>query len=803
MITLKKPPMGWNSWDCYGAAVNEIQVRANAEYMAKNLKEFGWEYIVVDIQWFEPNAISHEYNKNAELVMDEFGRLLPATNRFLSAQGNNGFKPLADYVHSLGLKFGIHILRGIPKQAVRMNTKIKGSNYRAAEIADFGSVCSWNGDMCGVDTSRGGAQEYYNSIFELYADWGVDFVKVDDIARPYHKTEVEAISNAIKNSGRDMVLSLSPGAAPVSEAEHLSKWANMWRMTDDFWDDWELLKKMFDYCREWFPYVGENHFPDCDMLPLGRVRLCNIKNGESTKLTQDEQKLLMSLWAIFRSPLMFGGDMTMNDEFTLSLMQNREIIEINQNSCGGREVYRKGNEIVWTANGADNTVYLAHFNIGEEEINAEFDTAFIGFCEKMNAYEIWTGERQNDVLKIKSVIPPHGVRLYKLSKPVYITGARGGGIKEYSVIADKEKKELFIPVEAGLKEIKPVLKLNNDTAYYSLSSGTWENGTVSITDADGRREEWKVISEEWGNPVLDGYYADPNIVCFGDTYYIYPTTDGGSGWNSTYFKVFSSKDLINWKDEGKILSLSDVSWSSGVYCWAPAAIEKDGKYYFYYSGEDKNSSIKHLGVAVSDSPAGPFTDKGEPLVKGGILEGQMIDPAVFIDDDGQSYIYWGNCQMYAAKLGSDMMSIEGEIKQITPPNFIEATFVIKRKGIYYFMWSNNDTGEASYEVHYGTSASPMGPINGDTVILSRNKTDDPRIKATGHHSVLNIPNTDEWYICYHRFNIPLFGDVESKNVAAGNHREVCIDKMEFDANGNIIPVTATLKGIIKSAENTR
>ena len=207
--------MGWNSWDCYGAAVNEEQVRENARYMAKNLKTYGWEYIVVDIQWYEPNAVSHEYNRNADLVMDEFGRLMPAANRFPSAAGGSGFRPLADNIHSLGLKFGIHILRGIPRQAVRRNTVVKGTDCRAAEIVDFGDVCCWNGDMCGIDMSRRGAQAYYDSIFQLYAEWGVDYVKVDDIARPYHREEVEAIAGAIENSGREMVLSLSPGAAPM------------------------------------------------------------------------------------------------------------------------------------------------------------------------------------------------------------------------------------------------------------------------------------------------------------------------------------------------------------------------------------------------------------------------------------------------------------------------------------------------------------------------------------------------------------------------------------------------------------
>ena len=411
-----KPPMGWNSWDCYGAAVNEEQVRANAEYVAENLKDYGWEYVVVDIQWYEPAAKNHWYNADAPLIMDEYGRLMPAVTRFPSATDSKGFKPLSDYVHSLGLKFGIHILRGIPKQAIRENVKIKGTDIGAAQIADFGSVCEWNGDMCGIDMAREGAQEYYNSIFELYAEWGVDFVKVDDIARPYHKSEVEAVRKAIENSGRDIVLSLSPGAAPLTEAEHLSEYANMWRMTDDFWDGWEQLKKMFDYCRDWFPYVGEGYWPDCDMLPIGVLRVCNGNGGEKTNFTEGEQKTLMSLWAMFRSPLMVGADLPKNDAFTLSLLQNKDIIEINQHTCGNREVYRKGNEIVWTANGAYHTVYLARFNIGDEEITSEFDLSFIGIGGKVNTYEIWSTKQENGVdKKITSTIPPHGVRLYKIT----------------------------------------------------------------------------------------------------------------------------------------------------------------------------------------------------------------------------------------------------------------------------------------------------------------------------------------------------------------------------------------------------
>ncbi len=412
---IKTPPMGWNSWDCYGASVTEAEVRSNAEYMAKNLKKYGWEYVVVDIQWFEPTADSADYHAGAELVMDEYSRLMPALNRFPSAADGKGFKPLGDHIHSLGLKFGIHILRGIPRQAVRRNTKILGTDRRAAEIADIGSICSWNGDMCGVDMSRDGAQSYYDSIISMYADWGVDFLKVDDIARPYHKAEIEAIAKAIEKTGREIALSLSPGEAPVGEAEHLAKHANMWRMTDDFWDGWEQLRKMFDHCREWFPYVKEGGWPDCDMLPLGRIGIRSHGGDRMTRFTRDEQKLLMSLWCIFRSPLMFGGDMTYNDEFTLSLMQNEELIKINRESHAGREVYRRGDEIVWAANGNCGVYYLAQFNVGEKELRACTDIAFLGTENPAEAFEIWSGKKANiENNTIVSDISPHGVNLYKI-----------------------------------------------------------------------------------------------------------------------------------------------------------------------------------------------------------------------------------------------------------------------------------------------------------------------------------------------------------------------------------------------------
>lgn len=287
------------------------------------------------------------------------------------------------------------------------------------------------------------------------------------------------------------------------------------------------------------------------------------------------------------------------------------------------------------------------------------------------------------------------------------------------------------------------------------------------------------------NPIIKGFYADPDIACFNGRYYVYPTTDGGVEWNSTYFKAFSSADLHEWTDEGIILDFKNVPWTGGSRAWAPAICEYKGRYYFYYSGNG------NIGVASADSPTGVFVDKGEPLVAEGDFDGVMIDPDVFIDDDGSAYLYWGNGHMYAAKLAEDMMSFDGEVHDITPPNFREGSCVFKRNGIYYYTWCEDDTRSPNYHVRYGTGTSPMQKPDGNTVILSRDNAESRRIKCTGHHAVLNIPDSDEWYICYHRFNAENYGDVEDYSSEAGNHREVCLDKLKFDNDGNIIAVIAT------------
>lgn len=411
------PPMGWNSWDCYGSAVTEATVRANAECMAKNYKKYGWEYIIVDIQWYEPNAVSHTYNDYTSLKQDEYSRLIPAVNRFPSSKDGAGFKPLADFVHSLGLKFGIHILRGIPRQAVKNNTPIKGTDKRALDIAMVDSTCPWNTDMYGVDPSKEGAQEYYDSLFELYADWNIDFVKVDDIARPYHAGEVELIRKAIDKTGRDIVLSLSPGAASLRSAEHLCDHTNMWRMTDDFWDKWEPLKDMFDRCRNWQSLRINGAWPDCDMLPLGRLRVCDTAGGEMTKFTKDEQMTHMALWSVFRSPLFFGGDMTLNDEWTSSLMTNEDLINLNKYSSDNRELYRdeKG-AVVWYAKSTvDDSCYIAQFNISDSDITIDTPLSLIG-CTKAVIKDLYTKSETAVDDRIYSVVEFHGVKIYKVTK---------------------------------------------------------------------------------------------------------------------------------------------------------------------------------------------------------------------------------------------------------------------------------------------------------------------------------------------------------------------------------------------------
>lgn len=422
---IKKPPMGWNSWDCYGAGVTEDELLGNAEFMRDRLKQYGYQYVICDIQWYEPAAKGNVYNNFADLCMDEYSRLIPAVNRFPSSANGAGFKPIADKIHSMGLKFGIHIMRGIPRQAVHRNTRIYGTTARARDIASQFSLCPWNTDMYGVDTEKRGAEEYYDSLFKLYASWGVDFVKVDDIANtefspqnPYSaEKEIEMIRAAIDRSGRDMVLSLSPGPAPLNKAEHLSENANMWRISGDFWDRWDKLLNMFSLCEKWYPYVKDGSFPDCDILPLGKLCIDGSYMGDMGRdsgFTKEEQKTMMTLWAVFRSPLFFGGELRLTDNYTLSLVTNPEVINVNQNSEKPLFVYNKGGIAVWQTK-IENCTAVAVFNLSDEEKHYKLSFSDLGIENVRAVRDLWA---RKDIPKFENDVAvslkPHSSEFFEI-----------------------------------------------------------------------------------------------------------------------------------------------------------------------------------------------------------------------------------------------------------------------------------------------------------------------------------------------------------------------------------------------------
>lgn len=424
---VKTPPMGWNSYGYYDTAVTEKDVKANAEYMSKYLKPHGYEYIVIDIQWSDPQAGTDRKNTQyinfSQFTLDEYSRQLPAENRFSSSKDGAGFRPLADYIHSLGLKFGIHIMRGIPRYAAHNHLKIKGTNITADKIANPYSLSKWNPDMYGVDYRKPGAQEYYNSIFELYAEWGVDFVKVDDICNtnfysdnPYSaEKEIEMIHKAIANCGRNMVLSLSPGPAVIEKAWHLEKHANMWRITDDFWDKWIFLKNMFERCEVWQKHVSEGCYPDCDMLPLGFVGK-GFGQERYTNFTQDEQITMMTLWCIFRSPLMIGSELTKLDEQTLALLANDEVLHIVTDAHGAGQIERDSNHAVWMSkDNVDGSSYVALFNLSDESQTISISLEALGISAEVSVRDLWNHKKLGHASdQLVANIPAHGAVLYKL-----------------------------------------------------------------------------------------------------------------------------------------------------------------------------------------------------------------------------------------------------------------------------------------------------------------------------------------------------------------------------------------------------
>ncbi len=425
------PPMGWNSYNCFGSAVHEDEVKANADYMAKNLKQFGWQYIVVDFLWSYDNPpgslIGNPYQKQLQdgsyvpwLTMDEYGRLVPHEHKFPSAFGGKGFKPLSDYVHALGLKFGIHVMRGIPRQAVWSKSPVMGTNGITADmIADTSSTCKWMNHMYGLDMSKPGAQEYLNSLLKLYASWGVDFIKVDDIARPYHSAEIEGYEKAIAACGRPIPLSISPGETALPAASHVKQHATMWRMADDFWDNWKEVLKMFDYAKSWEGQGGPGHWPDCDMIQIGKLSKRGPVGPERySRFTEDELYTHLNFWCIFRSPLMLGGNLPENRELEKRLFTNAEVLAVNQKGENPRQLYKADGSMVWVSGvQGSKDLYVGLFNIGDATHEITVDFAALGMNGKVAVRDLW---KKTDLglfsTQYKQSINPHASVLLKISE---------------------------------------------------------------------------------------------------------------------------------------------------------------------------------------------------------------------------------------------------------------------------------------------------------------------------------------------------------------------------------------------------
>ncbi|WRH26349.1 alpha-galactosidase [Arthrobacter sp. JZ12] len=409
--------MGWNSWDCFGSSVTEEEVVANAEFMAEHLLPYGWDTVVVDIQWYEANAEDTRYPEVSEPVLDEWGRQLPAVSRFPSASGGKGFAPLAERIHSLGLKFGVHMMRGIPRKAVELDLPIKGTTTTAGQVADRTDTCEWNSDNYGLDMRRPGAQEYYDSQLELFAEWGVDFVKLDDVLMPPVKTaEIAGYHRSIAKTGRDIVLSLSPGRRLSSAyAEFFAAHSEMWRISDDLWDDWSALREMFQRTARWAPRQRPGAWADADMLPLGRIGIrAHVGTARHSRLSLEEQRTMMSLWVLARSPLMIGGHLPESLPETVDLFRNREVIEILERTEGNREIIRDDNFVVWEASHCEGTAeYRGIFWLGDEDSPAvRTYLADLGLADYTSGRDLWSGETVDVVDGAVALdLPAHGVRL--------------------------------------------------------------------------------------------------------------------------------------------------------------------------------------------------------------------------------------------------------------------------------------------------------------------------------------------------------------------------------------------------------
>jgi len=422
------PPMGWNSWDSYGTTVTETDVRRIAKWIAEHMKPFGWQYIVVDMEWFVTNPTPAGNSPRSQFSIDDYGRYVPAPNRFPSAAAGNGFKPLADYLHSLGLKFGLHILRGVAKQAVESNQAIANSPYHGRDAANVADHCAWNPDNYGLDSNQPAAEAYYDSIAELYASWGVDFVKVDCIAsNPYKGDEIRMLSSALRRTRRPIILSLSPGPAAMEKEEEMSRYAEMWRVSNDVWDLWHSsapypqgLGDQFPRLALWAGHSHSGHWPDADMLPLGYLGPApGWGAARWTRLSLEEQRTLLTLWCIFQSPLMWGGNPEQTDSWTMSLLTNWEVLEVDQHSTGSRVAFQDDKMVVWIGKPASGKgSYVAAFNLLETPQKVRLTWKDVSLAAgKYLVRDLWKHKDLGTAIDLELDLPSHGSMLYRVTQP--------------------------------------------------------------------------------------------------------------------------------------------------------------------------------------------------------------------------------------------------------------------------------------------------------------------------------------------------------------------------------------------------
>jgi hypothetical protein len=418
------PPMGWNSYDALGTSITEAETLANARAMKDKLLPHGWNTIVIDARWYDSVSSfdDRDFNKEragAKLFADAYGRLLPAPNRFPSAADGKGFKPLADQLHAMGLKFGVHLMRGIPRQAVLAKTTIEGSSFTAADAGNPGNTCGWCPDMFGVHDNAAG-QAWYDSLYRLLASWGLDYVKVDDLSRPYSAHEIEMIRKAIDKCGRPIVFSTSPGPTDPKEAAHISKYANMWRVSGDFWDRWQDLDHQFDLLADWQNVGGPGHWPDADMIPFGHIGIkCTIAGGDrQTRFTPDEQSTLMSLWALAPSPLMLGASLTDLDEPTLAMLTNDEVLAVNQDPLGAKakRVAQRDRTEVWVKNLKNGDKAVGLFNRGDAAADVDLLWNEAGLSGSRGLRDLWAHKDLGSFNeKFRVSVPPHGAALLRVN----------------------------------------------------------------------------------------------------------------------------------------------------------------------------------------------------------------------------------------------------------------------------------------------------------------------------------------------------------------------------------------------------